>query len=287
MSAPADSRWLPGEVEFLRERFPHCRTQLVADALKRSYAQVARKAHKLGLTKSEAYFAGPDSTRLTGRKGHVWTPEQLAYLREHFADQNTQVIADALGLRYTQVSHQAKVQGLKKSEAFLNGPCAGRTGSGRGASSRFRPGHVTWSKGMKFPDRPPPANAFAKGQKPSNYMPLGSFRLTGKPGKLYLQIKLHETGYPPTDWVMYHRHVWEQAHGPLPPKHIVVFKGPRSVDPKEITLERLECISMQEHMRRHTFHQYGPEVAALTRLRGQITRQINKQQEPPQEGPTP
>ena len=45
---------------------------------------------------------------------------------------------------------------------------------------------------------------------------------------------------------------------------------------KEITLDKVECISLADNMRRNTCHQYGPEIAKLIQLRGAVTRQINK-----------
>lgn len=41
-------------------------------------------------------------------------------------------------------------------------------------------------------------------------------------------------------------------------------------------LENLECISRRELMLRNTVHRHGPEIAALSQLRGALKRQINR-----------
>lgn len=227
--------------------------------------------------------ANPFSLSMTKSRNLIrkrWNPddEAIAFVMQRFSNQRTQDIADALGVGYSQVVKLAKKLGLKKSDAFLNSPAGGRTGADpqRGASTRFSKGHAPWSKGKKIPNAGLKTR-FVPGQKPANHMPVGSLRVNSDG---YLQIKLTDTGYPPKDWVMYHRHVWEQAHGPIPPGHLIVFRTPdRPTQPEQITPEVLECVSRQEHIRRHALHNYGPEIANLVILRGAITRQIRKRSE--------
>ena len=49
---------------------------------------------------------------------------------------------------------------------------------------------------------------------------------------------------------------------------------------EEITLDKVECISLAENMRRNSCHQYGKEIARLIQLRGAVSRQINKRGKP-------
>ena len=71
--------------------------------------------------------------------------------------------------------------------------------------------------------------------------------------------------------------MWEQANGPTPPGHIIVFKpGSRTADPEQITLDRLECISRAENARRNHPRNVSPEFAKLAQLKGAINRQLNR-----------
>lgn len=43
----------------------------------------------------------------------------------------------------------------------------------------------------------------------------------------------------------------------------------------EITLDRVECISLAENMRRNSYHNYPKEIALAIQLRGVLNRKIN------------
>lgn len=213
-------------------------------------------------------------TRSRGINRPRWRPtdEQIALVRERFAVTRTQEIAELLGVGYSQIAKLARRLGIKKDPAWLAGDESGRLTGVVGMGTRFVKGHVPWIKGRKGTVLSP-TTVFKPGHRPHNQAPLGALRLF----EGYLQIKLTDTGYPPRDWVNYHRHVWQQAHGPVPAGYMVVFRdGRRRTDPREITLDALECISRRENMLRNTYHRYGPEIASLIKLRGAITRQINR-----------
>ena len=70
--------------------------------------------------------------------------------------------------------------------------------------------------------------------------------------------------------------VWMAAHGPVPAGHLVVFRpGCRTTVLADITLDKVECISMAEHARRNHPRSRSPELAKLVQLKGAITRQVN------------
>lgn len=207
-----------------------------------------------------------------------WKPTaaDIELMRRRFPDTPTGLLAQVFGVAYHQVARLALKLGLRKSEAFFASPASGRTTGAIGGSTRFQKGHVPWTKGKRGL-RLSPRTEFKPGGRPQNWRPIGAFRLLRNPSVSYLQIKLTDTGYTPRDWVMYHRYVWEQANGPIPEGHVVVFKPGRfSNDPEQITVDALELVSLREHMLRYSLHNYGPEIAGAIILRGAITRQINK-----------
>lgn len=86
-----------------------------------------------------------------------------------------------------------------------------------GRDGRFAPGAVPATKGRKMPYNAASARTqFKKGQAPPNTKPLGHERIT-KDG--YVEISVAETnpytGYQ-RRYVHKHRHLWEQANGPVP-----------------------------------------------------------------------
>lgn len=220
-----------------------------------------------------------------------WRPTavDIELMRRHFSDSRTQDLAEALGVDYGQVARLAQRLGLKKSPAFLAGKLSGRIAPGgaeRGAAGRFGRGHEPWNKGVKGLQLAP-ATQFRAGQCNGHaaqlVKPLGAQRINSEG---YLERKVSDQPGPPNlRWVPVHRLVWEAAHGPVPPACIVVFRpGLRTADPELITLDRLECISRAENMRRNSVHaKYPPELARITQLRGVLTRQINQREQQQQQ----
>lgn len=216
--------------------------------------------------------------------GKPWTEPELAVLCKYYSDTPTHVIAQALGKSIDQVYRKAHRLGLKKSEAFMSGPHAGRLRQGdpAGRATQFTKGHTPWNKGMPGSTGLHPNSKrtqFKKGQMSGaaqhNYAPIGSTRVS-KDGILERKVTDDQNLYPAQRWVPVTRLVWEDVHGPIPPKHIVRFKpGMHTTVEEEITPDRLECITKAENMRRNSLHRYPKEIALAIQLRGALNRKIN------------
>ncbi|MDO6747169.1 HNH endonuclease signature motif containing protein [Gilvimarinus sp. 1_MG-2023] len=203
-----------------------------------------------------------------------WTDAEREYLRNNFPNNTTQSIADKLGRSYRSVSSQAKLMGIKKTPEFLasDACCRLRSDSTIGKETQFKPGQSAWNKGKNFsPGGRSVETRFKPGQKPINYMPIGSERIT-KDG--LVQVKITDTGYPPTDWKSKHKVVWELNNGPLPEGHIVIFKDGNN---RNFAPDNLEAITRSENMRRNTRHnRYSPEVNQVIQLRSALVRKVNR-----------
>jgi HNH endonuclease len=199
----------------------------------------------------------------------LWTPEQIVELQRRYPNERTDLLAKSLGVSINRVHSKAARLGLHKSDEFFASPDSGRTDGSRGASCRFAKGNVPWTKGkrgLKFKDG---GARFKKGQRPHNWMPVGSERVNDQG---YLQRKLTDTGYPPHDWHFVHLIVWEAAHGPVPANHAVCF---RDGDKTHIELDNLECLSKSELMLRNTIHNLPEDLRQVIHLKGVLTRKIN------------
>lgn len=145
-------------------------------------------------------------------------------------------------------------------------------------ASQFAKGLVPWNKGKPGTCGTHPncrATQFQPGQAPKNTtLPLGSYRIN-RDG--HLQQKVSEaSGNNSKRWRNVAELVWCAAHGPLPEKHIVVFRpGKATAVLDQITLDRVECISLAENMRRNSWRARYPELAGLVQLKGAVTRKVN------------
>lgn len=111
---------------------------------------------------------------------------------------------------------------------------------------------------------------FKKGNKPQNTKHDGcvSIRHHDKSGRSYKYIRIAEG-----KWIPYHQHKWRKHRGKIPKGHIIVFKDG---DNMNCRLSYLECITLEENMKRNTYHNYPKPIAQLIQLRGALQRQINK-----------
>lgn len=207
--------------------------------------------------------------------GRRWGEDEIGLLREFYPDVPTAVLATELRRTASAVYVMAQVLGLKKSDVYLRSEASGRTNGSQGGATRYQKGHATWNKGMKGLQIGGKATQFKRGNKPQTWVPVGSIRIT-RDGTL--QRKINDLPGPNhVRWRGVHELVWIEANGPVPAGHIVVFKpGTRTTKPEEITLDRVECISLAENMRRNTLHRYPKEIVRAVQMRGALNRRINR-----------
>jgi len=209
-----------------------------------------------------------------------WTDTEVTVLRELYPHCKTAVLAAFLGRKEGQVYQKAISIGMRKTAAYLASAESGRLMklSQTGAKTRFRKGAQPWNAGSHYVAGGRSVETrFGKNHLPHNTRPIGSYRIT-KDGTLQRKIG-NAKGSNSKRWRGVHELVWIEAHGPVPRGHIVVFKpGMRTAALNEITVDRVECISLAENMRRNTYHRYPQPIPQLIQLRGALQRQINRRE---------
>lgn len=218
--------------------------------------------------------------------GVPWSSLEDQLLRELYPDVTCADLAALLERAPGSIYYRAVgVLGLRKSEAFKASDISGRIQRGRRnpamVSTQFKDGSVPWNKGSHYVAGGRSAETrFKKGQMSGaarhNYVPIGSLRVT-KDGYLERKFTDDQALVPARRWVGVHRQVWVAAHGPVPRGHVICFKpGRRSQAEEQITPDCLECLSRGDLARRNHIHSHSPELAYLVRLKGAITRHVNR-----------
>lgn len=219
-----------------------------------------------------------------------WSDEERARLADLYPSHPTKRVAQELNRDISGVYKMATNLGLKKTEAFLASPESGRLHKGqtRPGTERgqFKKGHVPHNTGLRRPGWAPgrmKETQFKKGCRSgmaeTNWVPIGTIKPDSEG---YLRIKVREAQYgkEPSGfgntrvWPLYHRHVWEQANGPIPSKHLIVFRdGNRS----NVALDNLELISMRENAARNCMWNNLPrELAEAIQLQSVLKRKLRK-----------
>lgn len=167
---------------------------------------------------------------LNGTKKHTYSKEDIEFIKAH-AHKGRKWLAEAMGRPLASVTAAMKNRGIKT-----------------GNSGRFEKGQNPWNAG-RTGIRVSPQTEFKKGQLPANTLHDGAVTIrndrcskTGKPRK-YKYIRIAQA-----KWVLYHRYIWAQHNGPIPPRHIVRFKNGDTLDCR---IENLEMISMAENVKKN------------------------------------
>lgn len=209
-----------------------------------------------------------------------WTDDEVARLQRDFPNVPSYQLARDMGRGLRSLYQKAYQLGLRKSDEFFASGMSGRMNSGRGEASRFKKGQRPWNKGTRWLAGGRSTDTQFKpgtlnGRAAEMYKPVGSERVNYC-GHLERKVTDDPTICSTRRWVPVHRLVWEAAHGPIPPKHVVAFKPGRfSTNADEITPDALELLTMRENMARNSRHnRYPPEVNQLIQLRGALNRKI-------------
>jgi hypothetical protein len=212
----------------------------------------------------------------------LWTPAEVALLRQHYASRLTADLAAELGRPINRVLAKANSMGLRKDPAVHAETARLRMADPKhgGRASQFKAGQVPANKGIKRPPGWAPGRMaeaqFKPGNQPHTTLPIGSYRIH----EGYLERKVSNAkGNNSKRWHGVQRLVWEAANGPTPAGHVVVFRpGRHSTVLAQITLDAVELISRAELMRRNTRHNYPQEINELISLRASITRAVHNRE---------
>ena len=160
-----------------------------------------------------------------------WPPEVLEYLVEVAKGRRRSDIARLINERFgdgTMTTAQVY--------RYMNnhGICSG-------VDTKFKPGHVPANKGRKGYCAPGCERTwFQKGNRPADAVPVGTEK-EREDGYVYVKV---QDGRKNRNWMQKHRLIWEQAHGPVPPGHVVTFLDG---DKRNFALDNLVLISRAEH----------------------------------------
>ncbi len=239
----------PQQLEFLRQQYPLLSLEDLTAAFNTEFG--------CSKTRDQIHWAVKNHKILRGNRKRIGflckllTMEQDQFLREHYPHMPRKEVTAALNARFGlslqpgQIGSYAKNHGIK----------SGRTG-------HFPKGNVPFNagtKGFMSANR----TSFAPGAMPHTYVPVGS---TSVDGEGYHRTKVGD----PNVWKYTHRMIWEEAHGPIPKTHAVVFVDG---DKTNLRLDNLELITRGELSMRNK-HQLSsapqelrPLVKSLAKLR--------------------
>jgi len=159
-------------------------------------------------------------------KKRNWTLRELDFLRANCEQLSIRKLARELGRDVKSVASAMKRHQIKT-----------------GRSGHFQKGHMPhnkYTRGKMKPNK----TSFRPGQEPHNTKQDGAISTRkDSNGNAYQFIRLSKG-----KWVLYHRHIWEQANGPIPSGNIVTFIDGNSMN---CELANLRMITKAENAKRN------------------------------------
>lgn len=154
---------------------------------------------------------------------HKYSETELNWVKWHAALER-QELADKFNERFGANQTAGQLASLRKRKGWLTG-----------RDGRFKKGHAKVpGSGAKTPN----ATSFKKGNRPANYVPVGTEIIDGDG---YRRVKVAD----PNEWEFVHLRVWEQHNGPIPPGMVIRFlDGNR----QNLAPDNLVKVSKAEHI---------------------------------------
>lgn len=191
---------------------------------------------------------------------HFYSKEELEYLREIAPEKSNKEMAELFNKKFnTDINYKSLASTRKRY-----GIATGRTGY-------FPKGHISHNKGKKKYWKGGEETQFQKGNKPHNWVPIGSERIT-KDG--YIQIKIQEGKFQ-HNWKGKHILVWEEHNGPVPINHNVVFGDG---DKRNFNIENLILVtkSQQLYLNRYNLIKDDADITKLGITLADIDKKLNE-----------
>lgn len=198
--------------------------------------------------------------RLISRR-RLFTDEHEQFIRDNCAHVSKRELVSLFNERFGMKITVEQLKTLMANRKINSG----RTGY-------FPKGHRPWNHGTKGQGLTGPnSGSYKKGHAPANLKPLWHERSCPKDGYILMKVPEQDphTGFP-TRYKQKHVWIWEQAHGPVPPDHVVAFIDG---DKTHCDLSNLMMIPRAELL---VLNQLGygpapaeikPSILALARLR--------------------
>lgn len=166
------------------------------------------------------------------RNNILMSDKQAEYMISIIPGRSSVEIAEMMNKKYKKLNLTPdQIRSWKKNHKIPSG-----------YSGRFRPGNRSHTKGLKWKDFMPPESqagclttCFKKGNIPKNKVPIGT--ITSRMGYLWIKVR---DNCGTKNFVQLHRHIWEQANGPVPEGYRLFFLDG---NPYNCKLENLQLVS--------------------------------------------
>ena len=192
-------------------------------------------------------------------QGRLLTREQHDYLVSIQKNKISHDVANEMNQKFGLSLTEKQIKSYRRNNNLHSG-----------LTGRFEKGQTPHNKGKKYPNMPKNSGQFKKGNRPPNYVPVGTINYTTDG---YPKEKIGE----PNRWVLKHRKVWEDHHGPIPKGYSVCFLDRNKTN---YDISNLILLSNEElaRMNQNNYFSSDPELTRLGAGITKLSRKIKQQE---------
>ncbi|MCY7895122.1 HNH endonuclease [Bacillus vallismortis] len=159
---------------------------------------------------------------------HRYSAEEKEFIKNNVKGRSNDELLKMFNDRFVLNLTKSQIAAFKKNNRLSSG-----------LDGRFKPGHIPFNKGKKGLMCGGKETQFKKGQRALNYRPVGSERVSVDG---YIEIKVADPG----KWRMKHLVLWEEANGPIPKGHCLLFLDGNKLN---VSLDNLQLITRSQLVR--------------------------------------
>jgi hypothetical protein len=206
--------------DFVREHCTKMRDAELAEACNKAFGTEFTQSKMKAFRANHGYKNGLGKLTHEEVMARNYPPGMFEYVRDNSWGVSSKEMAERVNEKFgTNFSRT----GMKQFRQ--------RHGIKSGVTGWYQKGHEPGTKGKTIEEicKNDPekiarvrATCFRKGHRPVNEMPVGTVRAASWTG-YYNYIKLSSDGSQFERWVPLHRHIWEQANGPIPEGACIIF----------------------------------------------------------------
>jgi hypothetical protein len=206
-----------------------------------------------------------------------WTPIEVAVLEVFYPIFKTETLMHIFNKSKLSIYQKAQGLGFKKCEALVKVTTlqSALELAKKGESTRFSQKQEPWNKGIKIKGivsekawKRMEKTFYPKGNLPHNTKHDGAISIRHSKGTPYKYIRLSQS-----NWVLLHRHLWEQQNGPIPAGNLIRFIDGNSLN---CDIENLQLISMKQNLIKNQIHDYPSEIKETIKLKNKLIKPTSK-----------
>jgi hypothetical protein len=202
-------KYTPEQREFIHENAPGRYNSEIAELFKAKFNIEISESQIKSFKTNHKIRSNVPRKCTTGDEG-LFTQEQKEFIRQNVEGRFNQELADLVNERFDMQITAKQMNTYKKNHGLVSG-----------LDCRFSKGSTPVNKGTKgLYNVGGNKTSFKKGQRSSNYKPVGSERID-RDG--YMLIKVSDDGPWHKRWRHKHKVLWEEKNGPIPKGHALLF----------------------------------------------------------------